>query len=165
MDQWLIRTSENWIAGPYSKEQVCQMILDGKLGLQDEVCVSDGFWIYIHEREEVKQFLGIEVPKSKLASDDEEVTQTQSNLEEDDITDPDVTQVRTTRPISSSKVLGKSPGKPLEASVPLRRESRSNPQIEIKGHDEKSSLWRGIAWVFVFGSGVLIFVLTRVFSQ
>jgi hypothetical protein len=155
MDQWLIRTSENWIAGPYSKEQVCQMILDGKLSLQDEVCVADGFWIYIHEREEVKQLLGIDVPKSKLASDDEEVTQTQSNLEEDDITDPDVTQVRTTRPVSPS----------IPPSVPLRRESRSNPQIEIKGQVEKASFWRGIAWVFVLGSGVLIFVLTRVFSQ
>jgi hypothetical protein len=89
MDQWLIRTVENAISGPYTKEQVCQLILDGELGVQDEVCQANGYWIFLHEREEVMRQLGVEV--SLKASSDEEITDTHSvsSLER---TDPDLSQ-------------------------------------------------------------------------
>jgi hypothetical protein len=75
MAQWLIRTAENVIAGPYEREQVCQLIRDGELNYQDEVCQSNGYWIYLHERDEVLRQLGVEVPKP-AAPQGEEVTET-----------------------------------------------------------------------------------------
>lgn len=78
------------------------MILDCKLSLQDEVCSANGYWIYIHEIEEIKQQLGIDVPKSKLKPGDD-VTQPQGAYNDDnDVTDPDITQVRGLRSPSYS---------------------------------------------------------------
>jgi hypothetical protein len=86
--QWLIRTADNLVAGPYSRDQVCQLIRDGQLGLQDEVCPANGYWIFLHEREEVKKFLAIEVPKAAGAGGDEEDTETE--IAKSDRTDPGV---------------------------------------------------------------------------
>jgi hypothetical protein len=64
MQQWLIRTADNWISGPYTLDQVSQMILGGKLGPEDEVCTANGYWFYLHESTELKTQLGIELPPS-----------------------------------------------------------------------------------------------------
>lgn len=93
MDQWLIRTSNNWIAGPYSAQQICQMVLEQKLTLQDEVCTGNGYWIFIHERDEIKKALGIDVPKAPRKAG-EDFTETQKELVDDEVTDPDITSVR-----------------------------------------------------------------------
>src|SRR5258708_6436928 len=88
MDQWLVRTCQNWIAGPYSKEQVCQLILEGKLTDQDEVCPANGYWISIYERDEVQSQLGISVQKKSNQNSDE-ITETQiPEPEDEDRTDP-----------------------------------------------------------------------------
>lgn len=93
---WLVRTQSNWIAGPYSKDQVVKMVQTGELGLQDEVCRSNSYWIHLHEREELKEQLGVEVPRAPRKHG-EEVTETQtetqtgsqSNLSEER-TDPEL---------------------------------------------------------------------------
>lgn len=71
MGQWLVRTAQNWIRGPYSKDQICQMILGGQISLQDEICAANSYWIYVHERAEVRSQLGIEPPREEISSDDE----------------------------------------------------------------------------------------------
>jgi hypothetical protein len=76
MDQWLVRTHNNVIAGPFNKDQVVQLIREGKLSHQDEVCCANEYWIALHERDEVMKQLGVEVPKATLG--DEEVTETQT---------------------------------------------------------------------------------------
>ncbi|MBI2711397.1 MAG: hypothetical protein HYX41_00850 [Bdellovibrio sp.] len=73
-DQWLIRTADNWLAGPYLKDQVRKMVLEGKLTLQDEICPANGYWIFLHEYSEVQSALGVQVPK---ANSGDEVTETQ----------------------------------------------------------------------------------------
>jgi len=70
MEQWLTRTEKNWIAGPYSKAQVIQMIQDGTLGIQDEVCPANGYWILLHERKELFDQLGIELPRARGVLDE-----------------------------------------------------------------------------------------------
>src|SRR5689334_9666342 len=94
MDQWLIRTAQNWIAGPYPQERVRQMILEGKLTLQDEVCLANHYWIHLHEREEVKEQLGVEVPRVGFRSKDEVTATTQilttSLVYDEDTTDPEL---------------------------------------------------------------------------
>lgn len=78
MDQWLVRTSNNIIAGPYSRDQVVKLIHEGKLGLQDEVCQANQYWIFLHEHLEVLRQLNISMPKSSRA-EEEEVTETQTD--------------------------------------------------------------------------------------
>jgi hypothetical protein len=74
---WMIRTSENLISGPYSKKQVIQLIDDGQLELTDEICHANQYWIYLHEQEEVKRQLGIDIPNSFI--EPEEPTQTETD--------------------------------------------------------------------------------------
>lgn len=74
MEYVLIRTSENQIKGPYEKEKICQMILDGKLSASDEICFGNSYWISLHETTEIKQIFGIDVPLEPLLSDQEEIT-------------------------------------------------------------------------------------------
>ncbi len=82
MDQWLIRTAQNWIAGPYTCEQIRQMISENKLTLQDEVCVANGYWFSIHERDEVFKYLKIEPPRQNTEGMEDEVTETQTDVQE-----------------------------------------------------------------------------------
>lgn len=66
-DTWLVRTSLNVIAGPYHKEEICQLIENGKLGPYDEVCESGSYWFFIHEREEVqKRLKNIDLPSGDI---------------------------------------------------------------------------------------------------
>lgn len=79
MEQWLIRTAKNWIGGPYSQEQVRAMILDGTLGIQDEICPANGYWILLHESKEVFDHLGIEIPR--IQGDSDEITENEIHSE------------------------------------------------------------------------------------
>jgi hypothetical protein len=166
LDQWLIRTAQNWIAGPYKADQVRQMILDRKLTLQDEVCSANGYWVYLHEREEILQQLGIEVPPPGGPSSDEEITETQTDLD-NDTTDPNLsllsdsslmemealaqsttestgvfnTQIFKKKPAASAVVSTLSPV--LSSVTP------SQPKVEIVGQNERSSTRKGIILAFV----------------
>src|SRR3954471_13137598 len=78
VDQWLVRTAQNLIMGPYKKEDVLNLIREGSLTLQDEVCQANHFWFYLHEHEELKRQLGLEMPHQLPADDDVTLTQTQT---------------------------------------------------------------------------------------
>lgn len=77
MEQWLIRTAQNFVAGPYTRDQVCQLVRDSQLSLQDEVCPANGYWFFLHETAEVKKFLGIQVRRA-VGENGEEITETQT---------------------------------------------------------------------------------------
>lgn len=79
---WLVRTLSQKMLGPISKEQVSQWILSGRISLQDEVCEANGYWFFVHEKEEVKRWLGIELPRAtetraRDAFGTDEVTETE----------------------------------------------------------------------------------------
>jgi cobalamin biosynthesis Mg chelatase CobN len=99
MERWLVRTAQNQIQGPFSKEQLCQKILDGQVSFQDEVCPANGYWFYLHERQYVQEHLGVEVPKEPRKVDDEETTQvkdltlTLSPDPHEEPTDPDLGRI------------------------------------------------------------------------
>jgi hypothetical protein len=82
VDHWLVRTKDNVIAGPYTSDQVRKLVLDGQLGYQDEICQANHYWIFVHERHEVKKQLGIDVPKP-AKKPGEEVTETETQTETD----------------------------------------------------------------------------------
>lgn len=89
--QWLLRKrrggleSSIKILGPFWSAQVKEMILNGALELEDEICPENGYWIALHEREEVKGALGVDPvargPKAVAPSDHEA---TQPDLEQTD---------------------------------------------------------------------------------
>jgi hypothetical protein len=74
---WMIRTAENILSGPFTKDQVIQLIQEGKLDLTDEVCGSGHYWVFLHEEAEIKTQLGVDLPQSFF--DAEESTQTESD--------------------------------------------------------------------------------------
>lgn len=68
-DQWLIRTARNVIVGPYPRDKIRELILEGKLEVEDEVCPANGYWFSLHESEEVLRQLGIRPPISQSEND------------------------------------------------------------------------------------------------
>lgn len=74
----MIRTAENILSGPFTREQVIQLIEEGKLDLTDEICVAGNYWIFLHEEEEVTAQLGVELPHSFFEKEEED-TQTESD--------------------------------------------------------------------------------------
>lgn len=80
---FLIRTKENRISGPFPKEVILARMQSGELREMDEVCPSDGYWIYLHERDESMRMLGVALARSEefheesTETDTETVTATQ----------------------------------------------------------------------------------------
>ncbi len=78
MSNWLVRTQKNQISGPFSKEEVSNLVMSGELGFQDEICEGNSYWIYLHEQEEVLKLLGVTPP-----GPDEENTETETDTKTD----------------------------------------------------------------------------------
>lgn len=166
MDHWLIRTSKNWIVGPYSKTHLCQMILEGKLAPQDEICPGNGYWVFLHERGEIKQLLGIEPPRTPRASDlpfsdDDEITETQ-NLYPEEATDPDLRTFDSIPEQTAMISVKKTPPKkaPTKKTPPPLQsvETKSTPQ-------EPTALWRGLAFVLMVIGILLIYSATHLLKR
>lgn len=54
---WLIRTKSNHILGPISKDKVLELLQNGSIKADDEVCSGNGFWFFIREDDMVARFL------------------------------------------------------------------------------------------------------------
>lgn len=80
-DLWLVRTAKNVISGPFSREKVSELVRSGALALQDEICNANRYWVYLHEREEIRRQLGVEPPMPPV-NPDEEITETQTKTGE-----------------------------------------------------------------------------------
>lgn len=61
---WLIRTSQNQILGPVSKEKIVEFITKGALGLTDEISSGNGYWFYIKEKDLLERYVFGDVPQS-----------------------------------------------------------------------------------------------------
>lgn len=57
MKSWLIRTSNNYIFGPLSKNKIVELYENGSLQPDDEICSGNGFWFYIKEEELIQKYL------------------------------------------------------------------------------------------------------------
>jgi hypothetical protein len=54
---WLIRTKNNHILGPVSKKKVRELVVNGSIKGDDEVCSGNGYWIFIREKELVDKYV------------------------------------------------------------------------------------------------------------
>ncbi len=77
---WLVRTFKNQILGPFEREDLIKMIRQGALDVQDEVCPSLGYWIGLHERGEIQNRLGVELPKKRPLGEEDEITENDLTL-------------------------------------------------------------------------------------
>jgi hypothetical protein len=111
----MVRTTSNVIAGPYSKDQVIQLIRDGKLTHEDEVCRANHYWIFLHESDEVSRQLGIEMPRAARDSDDED-TQTETALTEPGSDLPDMPDVQESEHTTAIVRGSRHPAQPAAAA-------------------------------------------------
>ena len=54
---WLIRTKSNHILGPITKDKVIELLNNGSIKPDDEVCSGNGFWFFIREDDMVAKYL------------------------------------------------------------------------------------------------------------
>ena len=163
MTEWLVRTAKNQIMGPFSKEKVCELIRDSEIGPEDEVCPANGYWIFIHEREEVLKLLGVEVPKTVGGPGlHEEITETETERisraeypELDGVAGDDEQTAmlggRAFRQFCSKK--GNASASANQTQVIAVRRAAQEPQLFV----------RLVAWLMVIGAAFVVFaVLHRI---
>ncbi len=54
---WLIRTKNNHILGPVSKEKLLELYSNGSIKAEDEVTSGNGYWFFIREKDLVDKYL------------------------------------------------------------------------------------------------------------
>jgi hypothetical protein len=54
---WLIRTKSNHILGPVSKDKVKDLVQSGSLKSEDEICMGNGYWFFIREKDLLDKYL------------------------------------------------------------------------------------------------------------
>lgn len=175
--QWLIRTADNLVAGPYSRDQVRQLIRDGQLGLDDEVCPANGYWFFLHERDEVRDLLAVEVPKAGGSGDDEEDTETEivvstegraplsAEPSSDAVALPELESTPELTPEEQTAILSNAALRrfqPKKKEQPLRRPMPGVGPALILGQVERPSFWRGFAWVLVAGIALVVYAVLRI---
>ncbi len=86
---WLIRTKSNHILGPISKEKVLELLQNGSIKPDDEVCSGNGFWFFIREDDMVARFLlGRELQTFNPISEAKDILTSppKAGVQEEDIT-------------------------------------------------------------------------------
>ena len=54
---WLIRTKNNHILGPVSKDKIKELLKNGSIKGDDEICSANGHWIYVREDELIEKYV------------------------------------------------------------------------------------------------------------
>ncbi len=54
---WLIRTKNNHILGPVSKDKVIELYKNGSIKSEDEICSGNGYWFFVREKNLIEKYL------------------------------------------------------------------------------------------------------------
>jgi len=54
---WLIRTQQNQILGPVTKDKIKDLLNSGSLDLEDEICSGNGYWFKIKEEDLIEKYI------------------------------------------------------------------------------------------------------------
>lgn len=60
---WLIRTKNNHILGPVTKDKVRELIEKGSIKGEDEVSAGNGYWFYIREKDLINKYITGDIPQ------------------------------------------------------------------------------------------------------
>jgi hypothetical protein len=61
MKNWLIRTKNNHILGPISLNKLKDLLENGSIKSDDEICSGNGYWFYIKEKDLVEKYIYREI--------------------------------------------------------------------------------------------------------
>lgn len=127
---WLIRTKNNHILGPVSREKIKTLLENKTLNLEDELCSGNGYWFSVKEDDLVQKYIHdqqvqsynpiSEAPTILCAISDQDEVQIDSPLD-------DITQVKNIVDILNQddnnqipvEVL--DPGEPPSVKLPLKK--------------------------------------------
>jgi hypothetical protein len=138
LEAFLVRTKQNQIWGPFTKERLAEKVLKGEFEQQDEICLSGEYWVFLHEKEEIKKFLGVYPPDGKRTrSSEDEVTETETET---------VIPEHTQTPIQSYS--GEAPPK-TDPAVPYYEDSGY--------HLEQPVLFKVLLWLLVICVGLILY--------
>jgi hypothetical protein len=57
MKNWMIRTKNNHILGPVTREKIRDLIENGSIKQDDEICSGNGYWIFVREQALVNKYI------------------------------------------------------------------------------------------------------------
>jgi hypothetical protein len=60
---WLIRTKNNHILGPVSKQKVRELLEKGSIKADDELTSGNGYWFFVREKELVDKYVIGDIPQ------------------------------------------------------------------------------------------------------
>ncbi len=155
---FLIRTKENRISGPFPKEEILARISRGELREQDEVCPANGYWIFLHERAESRAMLGVELPRT-VDSESEENTETETETATATATATDLKKVASVT-VTGPRETREGYALPVSAADKTA-EIPANGSPLPRGQPETVGAIRFVLWAFVM---VIVFILYRVFQ-
>jgi hypothetical protein len=140
--RYLIRTKENRISGPFTKEVILERMQSGELREMDEVCPADGYWIYLHERDESMKMLGVALARSDEFH--EEATET------------DTETVTATQPVVAPYVPAATAHEPAtSAAAPGTHETRPARPAPESNRPELIRMIKFVLWVLAFVIGLI----------
>lgn len=138
--RYLIRTKENRISGPFTKEVILERMKSGELREMDEVCPADGYWIYLHERDESMKMLGVALARSEKFH--EEATET------------DTETVTATQPVAAPCAAG-GQAAPAPATPSSARETAKIPPAPESNRPEIIRMIKFVLWILAFVIGLI----------
>lgn len=146
---WMVRKTTNELLGPMTVEEIREWIQSGKLDGEDELCSTGDYWFFVHEGEEVKARLGVEVPQ---ASKGKALEATQA-----------ITKTMQTKEVSSE--LPELRAKPRAQPPQAAKAQPPNVQPQARMSERRRGfegvfLWKVATFVLAFG---LIVVTAKVF--
>lgn len=156
--QWLVRQTKNLISGPFSTAQIKEMLLNGSLCRQDEVCQSGSYWFYLYEQAEVSGQLGLDSPKkSRPFGEVEEIT-TETQIQTD-VLKLKIADVReATKDTKSAVPDTQGANTPFSTTTPSLPKEMFPPEKSRKKLKAETSIF---AWIFV--SALLVAALFLIY--
>jgi hypothetical protein len=157
---FLIRTKENRISGPFPKEVILSRMQSGELREMDEVCPSNGYWIYLHERDESIRMLGVALARTEDFHEESTETDTET--------------VTATAPMNAPYAANNAKDMMREARDTVNanaagmeerdaaRSSMSTAPVPTTNRPEVIRTLKFVIWVFVFLIGLILLRIYQV---
>jgi hypothetical protein len=161
-DQWLVRTSLNEVFGPISRDALVAQIREGKLGLQDEVCKANSYWIYLDEADEVKSLLGIEMPRNGHGPDESTETDLQGMTQElshsanSNASQEMDSEDHGTKVMQTTRGNNRSETRPVSFDRRRYRPQMGQSKPLVLGRVERPSIWRFLVAGLIVLTGVMV---------
>ncbi len=140
--RFMVRTKENVLTGPFSREEITERVKAGLLREIDEVCSGNGYWIYLHERAECLSLLGVELPRKETSHEERTETGTETAT------------VTATKPVEGHE------GGSVMGSVVVTH--APSPEPRAKGNNETIGTFKLVLWGVLILVGFILFQVFRI---